>query len=663
MNDKERFYRKRFRNLAMKERRRRMLEFAKDILAACIDRKEFREDREDYLCKNEELAIDVISVMDGIREAIEKKMMMDFKLIEDRCTPLIESDKEGNTNEIDLLDKQGAEVAVSLLGKPNNRNGYTRLKYQLNSFVDLPSYYILTKNRPAIVPIQLKLRLFDSSDLCVTPNEVGIVEARPEGSEMLNNEVPAHLEEEQALIRSSQVKDTIEGAKIEGGYVKYIELLDAKHQKNNIIVNEKNNVLVIDSIDGAEHLKSKKKVISVISFSTSMFDPTWINTNVLTAGTSLNILTWQQLRGTESYSTMMPAVEEYFASKKKLQDDTLNNSNHKWRNFHFYDLHNGKMLCLLVQHSLWNRKNFPFLLCKCKRGQGVDENHTCIPINMCEEMHLRERSVRRWDKKRRVIGVEKYHIRIHMDWVDQHNDGVSHFGVSPELLPRDTLRMDVFHMKCSITKNLMGYLRALLFNQAGDITHTYASSVLLKFWNDLHLYVWKNNKPFSSFQGNELALFVANIPQTNNFLQYKLVRTNKVDNVIKALQLWFDLFKFLGITKNEDEEEYIRKLDYFKVQLKEFYKVGVETFLTKHGVKGGDETFYLHTLRFYIPCFARITFEYHKLGIGIFNMQGFERRNKESKNCMKRFTNNVGNVIPNNLRRVWDIFEHNVNAV
>ena len=46
-----------------------------------------------------------------------------------------------------------------------------------------------------------------------------------------------------------------------------------------------------------------------------------------------------------------------------------------------------------------------------------------------------------------------------------------------------------------------------------------------------HLYMWKNNKPFSSFQGNELALFVANIPQTNHFLQNKLVRNNKVDNV------------------------------------------------------------------------------------------------------------------------------------
>lgn len=43
-------------------------------------------------------------------------------------------------------------------------------------------------------------------------------------------------------------------------------------------------------------------------------------------------------------------------------------------------------------------------------------------------------------------------------------------------------------------------------------------------------------------------------------------------------------------------------------------------------------------------------------------MQGSERRKTESKNCMKRFSNNKGNVVVNNLKRVHDIFEHKVNA-
>jgi hypothetical protein len=35
-----------------------------------------------------------------------------------------------------------------------------------------------------------------------------------------------------------------------------------------------------------------------------------------------------------------------------------------------YDIHDGKMLYLLAQHSHFTRKNYPFLLCKCKRGDG-----------------------------------------------------------------------------------------------------------------------------------------------------------------------------------------------------------------------------------------------------------------------------------------------------
>ena len=71
---------------------------------------------------------------------------------------------------------------------------------------------------------------------------------------------------------------------------------------------------------------------------------------------------------------------------------------------------------------------------------------------------------------------------------------------------------------------------------------------------------------------------------------------------------------------------------------------------------GDDETFYMHVLRFYLPKIARVTFDKHGLGLGIFTMQGFERRNKESKNTLKRFTNCKGNVLAANLRRLWDIY-------
>ena len=60
-----------------------------------------------------------------------------------------------------------------------------------------------------------------------------------------------------------------------------------------------------------------------------MLDPSWVNDNMVSAGTLLNILTWQQLQGNEIYSTMMPAVEDYYTLKKTLWDELLNDPNHK----------------------------------------------------------------------------------------------------------------------------------------------------------------------------------------------------------------------------------------------------------------------------------------------------------------------------------------------
>ena len=78
---------------------------------------------------------------------------------------------------------------------------------------------------------------------------------------------------------------------------------------------------------------------------------------------------------------------------------------------------------------------------------------------------------------------------------------------------------------------------------------------------------------------------------------------------------------------------------------------------------GDDETFYMHVLRFYLPQIAKKTLTDHELGLGIWTMQGFERRNKESKHTLKRFSNNKGNVLIPNIRRLWDIYYHEHTAL
>ena len=103
-------------------------------------------------------------------------------------------------------------------------------------------------------------------------------------------------------------------------------------------------------------------------------------------------------------------------------------------------------------------------------------------------------------------------------------------------------------------------------------------------------------------------------------------------------------------------------METFVENVKEFYEIGKRTFLTKvQSQVGGDETFYLHCLRFYMPKIAKETLEKHKLGLGIFTIQGFEQRNKESKNTLKRFCNGKGDILLPNMKRLFDIFnyEHN----
>ena len=57
-----------------------------------------------------------------------------------------------------------------------------------------------------------------------------------------------------------------------------------------------------------------------------------------------------------------------------------------------------------------------------------------------------------------------------------------------------------------------------------------------------------------------------------------------------------------------------------------------------------------------MPKIVDETWEKFKFGVGIFTMQGYERRNKESKNTLQRFSNNKGNIVVGNMKRLWDAY-------
>ena len=215
-------------------------------------------------------------------------------------------------------------------------------------------------------------------------------------------------------------------------------------------------------------------------------------------------------------------------------------------------------------------------------------------------------------------------------------------------------------MNCAITRSTISYVRTFVLSQTTEFIEQF-SVHMQKFWGKFNIFVFNNNKPFSSFHGNELSKWVSHIPDTIAILRDHFENTEHINNICLLLQHWYSLTEFLSISKISNRENYQKKIDDYVDKVKELYDVGAKTVLTTN-VTGDHETFYYHVLRFYIPKIAQETCNKYGLGIGIYTMQGFERQNKESKNILKRFSNNVGNITIPNLKRIWDIFQHLKNA-
>ena len=74
---------------------------------------------------------------------------------------------------------------------------------------------------------------------------------------------------------------------------------------------------------------------------------------------------------------------------------------------------------------------------------------------------------------------------------------------------------------------------------------------------------------------------------------------------------------------------------------------------------GDTETFYLHCLQYYMKGIIKNMWMKYSLGVGIFNMQGFERPNKESKRTMLK-NHLKGNLVQQNLSYLYTIFENEI---
>ena len=113
-----------------------------------------------------------------------------------------------------------------------------------------------------------------------------------------------------------------------------------------------------------------------------------------------------------------------------------------------YEMHDGKMLYCITQHSQWNRLHHGFLRCGCKRGAGVagNDTHQCHMWTNSEEIKYYNLAADRWQLKKTKLD---YDIDDHKDWCDEHNFGITDLGIHPSLLLRECIRFDIFHMSKS----------------------------------------------------------------------------------------------------------------------------------------------------------------------------------------------------------------------
>lgn len=157
---------------------------------------------------------------------------------------------------------------------------------------------------------------------------------------------------------------------------------------------------------------------------------------------------------------------------------------------------------LLIHHGYWNRLKNPFLLCDCDRSFGVRKNETrkCNIIFDKDHLIYYNGSKTCWLRKKKDV---KYKDKQHCEWISVAYKGIFYEGIHPLLLPRSSIRLNVFHTGCAVGKRLMSYLRTMFLKQSVPLQNKFLT-LICKFWPEgLHFLLYYE-KPFSQLKGDEV---------------------------------------------------------------------------------------------------------------------------------------------------------------
>ena len=258
-------------------------------------------------------------------------------------------------------DEEDRQAAIALLSTCS-RSDYTTIADSIMKQSKLPqdtmpSYYKMTKHRPNFFEYLLH---FDE------------MEDEPESEEEAENNQP--ILEEAESDHPIFVNQPVLVGKLEGGYEAGLKIMlekTSKKRKFDEVIEGNEELIVINSYDGAEHSKNHKSQTSLISFSSQIFNEKIIRESGYSTASPNNILTWMQLRGPEKPQNVLPVAKEVYQEIKAVLEypDDVVAEKLDGKRFSIYEVSDGKMLYMILQHSLYSRRNKPYLLCTCLREE------------------------------------------------------------------------------------------------------------------------------------------------------------------------------------------------------------------------------------------------------------------------------------------------------
>lgn len=172
-----------------------------------------------------------------------------------------------------------------------------------------------------------------------------------------------------------------------------------------------------------------------------------------------------------------------------------------------------------------------------------------------------------------------------MQWCDDYNFGVTHFGILPKNIPLSIIRSDVFHCKKAVIYSLIEFLRKWLFKQEMSLQLDFGTEVLSKFWPKFFITKYLGNYKLSSLRGATVTAFNKNISLIVKWLEPRILSNGRMKFFCNGLELWYSITKFMSLVEivhydKSLEEQDIEKSDYveelllFSTNVKMFYEYG-----------------------------------------------------------------------------------------